>query len=105
VVGQHLNSLKHVIASYEPSYPTPFQYAMSVTTSNDDDNNVTVVMSNTSSTTSNPPQHALGMSVGHLLAIANTGATSCFLTKDAPYQNKQLTNNPLSITLPDRQKN
>jgi hypothetical protein len=61
-------------------------------------------MSNTSSTTSNPPQHTLGMLVGHLLAIADMGTTSCFLTKDASCQNKQLTNSPLSVTLPDGQK-
>ncbi len=44
------------------------------------------------------------MSVGPSLAIADTGATSCFLTKDAPCQNKRLTNSPLSVTLPDGQK-
>jgi hypothetical protein len=104
VVSQHLNSLKHGIASYKPSYPTPFQYPVSVITSNDDNNNATVVTSYTSSTTSNPPQHILGMSVGPLLAITDMGATSFFLTKDAPCQNKQLTNSPLSLTLPYGQK-
>jgi hypothetical protein len=85
-------------------YSTPSQYAASVTTSNDDDNNATVVKSNTSSTSSDPPQHALSMSVGPLLAIVNMGAVSFFLTKDAPCQNKPLTNSPLSVTLPDGQK-
>ncbi len=104
MVSQHLNSVKRVIASYKPSYPTPLQYAASVTTLYDDNNDATVVMSNTSSTTSNPPQHALGMSIGPLLAIADTGTTSYFLTRDAPCQNKRLTNSPLTITLPDGQK-
>jgi hypothetical protein len=44
------------------------------------------------------------MPFGPLLTITNTGATSYFLTKDAPCQNKQLTNSPLSVTLPDGQK-
>jgi hypothetical protein len=38
------------------------------------------------------------------LTVADTGATSFFLTKDAPSQNTQCAANPISVTLPDGQK-
>ncbi len=35
------------------------------------------------------------------LAVADTGATLFFLTKDAPCQNKRQATNPITVTLPD----
>jgi hypothetical protein len=69
-----------------------------------DNDNTTVVMSNTSSPACSVPQHALGMFIKPSLAVANTGATSFFLTKGAPYQNKRRAVNPVSVTLPEGQK-
>jgi hypothetical protein len=44
------------------------------------------------------------MLVGPAQAIADTGATSIFLTKGAPCLNKRRTSSPISVTLPDGRK-
>ncbi len=85
-----------------PSHPTSFHIAASLTKS--DDKATMVVTSNTSNNAGSVPQHTLGMLVEPSLAVAHTGVTSFFLTKGAPCQNKRLTVNPVSMTLPDGQK-
>jgi hypothetical protein len=101
VVKQHLNSLKCVIAYYKPLYPTPVQFAASITPHEQGDNNATVVTSNTSPSSNDISHHALGMLVKPLLTVANMGATLLFLTKGAPCQNKRHAINPVTVTLPD----
>jgi hypothetical protein len=50
---------------------------------------------------SSVPHHALGMMIGPSLAIADTGATSLFLTEGAPCSNKRQAPHPISVMLPD----
>jgi hypothetical protein len=82
--------------------PTPLHLAASVTAFEDDD--MMVDTSNTSSSADSVPQHTFHVLVKSSLAVADTGATSCFLTKDAPCQNKQCAVNPISVTLSDGEK-
>jgi hypothetical protein len=99
VITQHLNTLKRVLASRKSPYPTP--HFISATTANDDDDNVTVVTSNTSPQRTAEHHHAPGMIVAPTHAVADTGATSLFLTKGAPCLNKRRALKPISVTLPD----
>ena len=62
---------------------------------------MTIIASNTSSSNDTVAHHALGMMIGPSQAIAGTGATSLFLTKGAPCENKRIATNPISATLPD----
>ena len=48
--------------------------------------------------------HVLGMLVGPSIAIADTGATSFFLTDGIPCQNKQWAVNPITVKLPNGRK-
>ena len=82
----HFNSLKCVICTSTPSYPTKVHFAASVAHADNDD--ATIITSNRSCEGIHDSHHALGMLVGPALAIADTGATSFFLTKSAPCQNK-----------------
>jgi hypothetical protein len=78
VLKQHLNSLKYVIAYYKPLYPTPVQFATSITRNEQDDNDATIVTSNTTPSSNNISHHALGMLVKPLLVVACKGAASLF---------------------------
>ena len=73
--------------------------------SDDDDDDVTVVTSNKTPAISNATNHlALGLMISPSHAIADTGATSLFLTKDTPCLNRRRTSTPLTVTLPDGRK-
>jgi hypothetical protein len=101
VIEQHLNSLKRVLAYRKSPYPTKYLF-LATTSSNDDvDDDITVVTSNTTPATDHL---ALGMMVDPAHAIADTGATSIFLTRDAPCLNKRRTSSPISVMLPDGRK-
>jgi hypothetical protein len=84
-------------------YPTQVNLAASVTPTDIDDD-ATVITSNRSFNEIPNDQHALGMLIGPSLAIADTGATSFFLTKGAPCQNKRKATNPITVKLPDGRK-
>ena len=83
-----------------PSYPTKVKLAASVAHS-DNDNNATIITSNRLCKEISESHHALSMLVGPSLAIADIGATSFFLTKGAPCQNKQQAVNPITVKLPN----
>ncbi len=102
MIKRHLNKLKNVLASSSKS-PYPTKYIPPATVS-DNDNDATVITSNISAMQVHTPHHALGMLVGPLLAIANTGATLLFLTKGAPCLNKRRAITPILVTLPDGRK-
>jgi hypothetical protein len=102
VIKQHLNKLKNVLApSLKSPYPTK---NIPPTTASNNDNDATIITSNISAMQVHTPHHALGMLVGPLLAIADTGATSLYLTKGAPCLNKHRATTPISVTLPDSRK-
>jgi hypothetical protein len=61
----------------------------------------TIIASNKMRKQSPNSHHSLGMLVEPSLAIADTGATSFFLTQGAPSQNKGQAVNPITVTLPD----
>ena len=103
MIEQHLNSLKRVLAYRKSPYPTNFSFSATAS-SLCEDNDVTVVTSNTTPTSSDVNHLALGMMVNPAHAIADTGATSIFLTKGAPCLNKRRTSSPISVTLPDGRK-
>jgi hypothetical protein len=102
VINQHLNKLKNVLASSSKS-PHPTKYIPLATASNNDDD-ATIITSNISVMQVHTPHHALGMLVGPSLAIADTGATSLFLTKGAPCLNKHRATTPILVALPDGNK-
>ncbi len=62
---------------------------------------MTIIASNTSLPNNTVAHHALGMMFEPSQAIADTGATSLYLTKGAPCENKRIATNPISVTLPD----
>jgi hypothetical protein len=100
VILEHINSVKLVLKTQLKSpYPTQYLFSSAATDANDDD--VTVVTSNKSLPRTAVEHHALGMMINPSHAIADTGATSLFLTKGAPCLNKQCTQTPISVTLPD----
>ncbi len=102
MIKQQLNKLKNVLApSLKSPYPT--KNIPPATASNDDDD-ATVITSNISAMRVHTPHHALGMLVGPLLTIADTGATLLFLTKGAPCLNKRRATTPILVTLPDGRK-
>jgi hypothetical protein len=102
VIKQQLNKLKNVLTpSLKSPYPTK---NIPPTTASTNDDNATVITSKISAMQVHTPHHALGMLVGPLLAIADTGATLLFLTKGAPCLNKRCTTTPILITLPDGRK-
>jgi hypothetical protein len=92
-----INLVKHFNDSYL-LYPAKIELA-ALLSHTLDDNNVTVVTSNTSSKTVLIMYQALGLMIEPNLVVANTRATSFFLTKGAPCQNKRRALNPISITL------
>jgi hypothetical protein len=96
------NSVKHV-NDYYSSYPTKIELAASLSRE-PDDNSVTVITSNTALKTALVIHQALGLMIEPNLMVADTGATSFFLTKGSPCQNKRCAQNPISIELPDGSK-
>ena len=103
MILEHINSVKRVLKTHFKSpYPTQYLFSSAAVDSNDDD--VTVVTSNSSSRRPAVDHHALGMMINSSHAIADTGATSLFLTKGAPCLNKRRTQTPISVTLPDGRK-
>ncbi len=100
MIDKHFNSVKCVTCSSTTSYPTKVNLAASVVHS-DNDNNAAVITSNRLCNEHRDAHHAFGMLVGPIFAIADTGATSFFLTKIAPCQNKQRAVNPITVKLPD----
>jgi hypothetical protein len=80
------------------------QFATFITPHKQDNNNAAVIKSNTSLASNSISHHTLGMLAKPLLAVANTGATSLFLTKGAPCQNKPHALNPVIVFLPDGRK-
>jgi len=103
VIDRHFNSVKRVTCSYTTPYPTQVNLAASVTPTDIDDD-ATVITSNRSFNEIPNDHHALGKLIGPSLAIADTGATSFFLTKGAPCQNKSKATNPITVKLPDGRK-
>ena len=103
MILEHINSVKRVLQTQLKS-PYPTQYLFSSTATDADDDDVTVVTSNTSLPRPAVEHHALGMMINPSHAIADTGATSLFLTKGAPCLNKRRTQTPISVTLPDGRK-
>jgi hypothetical protein len=87
-----------------PPYPT--KYFAATATSHDlhDNNDITIVALNTTSAVAQNMHHANALTISPTLAVADTGATSFFLTKGAPSSNKRIATNPISLTLPDRRK-
>ena len=75
MVSKHLNSLKCVICSYKPLYPTNLNL-VAYFVHYDGDDNATIVALNRLRKEIPDSYYALGMLVGPSLAIANTGATS-----------------------------
>jgi hypothetical protein len=100
VIDKHFNSVKRVTCSSTTSYPTKVNLAVSVAHS-DNDGNTIVITSNRLCIEHHDAHHAFGMLVRPSLAIADTCATSIFLTKGAPCQNKQRAGNPITTKLPD----
>jgi hypothetical protein len=101
VIEQHLNSLKRVLAYRKSPYPTKYLFSAATSSNDDVDDDITVVTSNTTPASKHV---ALGMLVDPAHAIADTGATSIFLTTGAPCLNKRRTSSPISVTLPDGRK-
>jgi hypothetical protein len=102
VIKQQLNKLKNVLApSLKSPYPTK---NIPPATASNNDNDATVITSNISAMQVHTPHHALDMLVGPSLAIADTGATSLFLTKGAPCLNKRCATTPILVTPPDGRK-
>ena len=92
-----------VATNVEPFYPTNTDLAASAM-HYDGDNNATIITLNRSCKEIPDSHHSIGMLVGPSLPIADTGATSFFLTKGAPCQNKQRAVNPIIIKLPNGRK-
>jgi hypothetical protein len=82
VVDKHFNSLKRVICSSTPSYPTKVNLAASVAHSDNGDN-TNIITSDKLCKENHDSHHAFGMLVGPSLTITDTGTTSFFLTKGA----------------------
>ena len=103
MIDRHFNSVKRVTCSSTTSYPTQVNLAALVVPSDNDDY-ATVITSNRPCNDNHDAHHALGMLIGQSLPIADTGATSFFLTKGAPCQNKRRATNPITVKLPDGHK-
>ncbi len=101
-INLKINSVK-CVNDYYLSYPTKFELVTSLPHELDDDS-ITIVNLNTSQKKTLVMHQALGLMIEPNLVVANTRATSYFLTKGAPCQNKRCTLNPISITLPNRRK-
>ena len=103
MIFEHINSVKRVLTSrFKSPYPT--QYIFSSATTDPDDDNVTVVTSNTTLPRPDDQHHALGLMINPSHAVADTGATSLFLTKGAPCLNKRRSSSSITVTLPDGRK-
>jgi hypothetical protein len=100
VIDRQFNSVKRVTCSSPTSYPTQVNLAALVAPTDIDDD-ATVITSNRLCNGNQDAHHALGMLIGPSLAIADTSATSFFLTKGAPCQNKRRATNPITVKLTD----
>ncbi len=103
MILEHINSVKRVLNTHFKS-PYPTQYIFSSAAIDSDDDDATVVTSNTSPSPPDVQHHALGLVINPSHAVADTGATSLFLTTGAPCVNKRRTLNPITVTLPDGRK-
>jgi hypothetical protein len=103
VITSLFNSLKCVNGHTNLPYPTQIELAASVVQC-EHENNTTVVTSNTSGFAKVANHHAVGIGIKPSLAVADTDATSFFLTKNALCQNKPRATHPVTVTLPEGQK-
>jgi hypothetical protein len=99
-VDSDLNSVQCINLSVPP-YPT--KYFATTATLHDlhNDNNIIIVASNTTSAVAQNMHHTNALTISPALAVADTSATSFFLTKGASSSNKQIATNPISVTLPE----
>jgi hypothetical protein len=100
------SKLNENLCQYQSSYPTKSNRvkALAVLASYEEDNNDTTIVASNCSIVFKQLECAKAIAIVALHPIANTGATSTFIMKGTPVKNLRRTNNPITVSLPDRTK-